>query len=206
MASNAGISMRLKGGKEAIKAIQEVRKAAHPEAAKASFRKLASYTLRRVKDRTPGEGKLRGGWTLAFSGKGTTHHEWHIKNRLSEQGVTYLSTDLTIKPKLRTYPSEEQQTWGEVIQILDAGGKPHTIEPKRHEWLSWWGNRPGRNAKTGQFQTTTLAMFSKKVFHPGHKAYGMISDTADEVQKLIDHTATERKRSILAPWRIQGAS
>lgn len=196
-------SLKLKGGKEALKAMQDVRKAAHPDAARASFRKMALYTLRRVRERTPGDGTLRGAWALDFNEVNRNNLEWRIHNRLADQGVTYLSTDLTIKPKLRTFPSDEQQTWGEVIQILDAGGKPHEITPKRTTWLSWWASQPGRNPETGRFQRTEVAVFSKGVSHPGHKKYGMLTGTAKEIQRLIDATAEERKRSILAPWDLR---
>lgn len=187
------LGIKLKGGQAALKAIRDVRKAAHPDAARQGFRQMALYTHRRVKALTPGEGTLRDAWALAFSETRGSTLEWTIHNRLADQGVTYLSTDLTIKPKLRTYPSEEQQTWGEVIQILDAGGKPHEITPKRVSVLSWWSSK-------------NEPIFSRHVSHPGHKKYGMITKPAREVRKLFEHEVEERKKSILAPWDLAGRS
>lgn len=199
--------LRLEGGKETDVKMERVIRALRPEAVRGNFRKVGSFMLDGVQKRTPGSGRLRGAWKLeateeirrdgfVFSAR--------VFNTLADEGVTYLSTDGDVKPKLRTFPSDEQQTYGEVLRILDRGGRPHVITPKRVEWLSWWSYTPGRGAD-GRFQTEgVFPVFAKRVHHPGHKKYGMLTETRKEAYRLARSAIFNPfRRGIVNAWNLR---
>lgn len=200
--------MRIAGGRGAEIALDRVLEAASPAAIKSNFRKVVDFAFRKVVDRTPGKTRtLAGGWEhedTIEERPGSFRFASVIRNKLADVGVTYLSTDGTEKPKLRTFPSEEQQKWGEVIRILDRGGKRHVITPKRKKFLSWWGYTPGRNAETGRYQVEGLfPVFAKKVNHPGHPAFGMLTQTATEMETLAKSLLFDRiAPGIVNAWNL----
>lgn len=200
-------TMRLEGGRETAVRLDRVIAAAKPNAVRGNFRRVGTFMLGQVRKRTPGSGSLRGGWRLEL--KEDVRNDGfvftaRVYNAKADEGVTYLSTDGTVKPKLRTFPSTEQQTYGEVLRILDRGGRPHIITPKRVEWLSWWAYTPGRGAD-GRFQTEgVFPVFAKVVRHPGHKKYGMLTETRKEVYRLAESAIFQPyRRGIVNAWNLR---
>lgn len=199
--------LKLEGGPATAVRLDRVVRAFRPEAVRANFRKVGTFMLEGVRRRTPGSGRLRGGWRL--ESEETVRRDGfrfsaRVFNTLADEGVTYLSTDGEIKPKLRTYPSEEQQTYGEVLRILDRGGRPHKITPKRASVLSWWAYTPGRGAD-GRFQVEgVFPVFAQVVNHPGHKKYGMLTETRKEAFRLAQSTIFNPfRRGIVNAWNVR---
>jgi hypothetical protein len=199
--------MRLEGGKDTAVRMERVIRALRPDAVRSNFRKVGEFMLAGVKRRTPGSGRLRAAWRLEQNElvrRDGFRFEARVFNALSETGVTYLSTDGDIKPKLRTYPSEQQQTYGEVLRILDRGGRPHRIVPKRVTVLSWWQYQPGRGPD-GRFQTEgVFPVFAYEVKHPGHKKYGMLTETRKEAYRLARAAIFNPfRRGIVNAWNLR---
>ena len=200
-------TLRLEGGKQTAVRLDRVVRAFRPEAVRSNMRKVGDFMLAGVKRRTPGSGRLRAAWRLDRTEavrRDGFYFEARVFNSLTDEGVTYLSTDGEIKPKLRTYPSEEQQTYGEVLRILDRGGRPHRIVPKRKKFLSWWQYQPGRGPD-GRFQTEgVFPVFSLGVNHPGHKKYGMLTETRKEAFRLARSTVFNPfRRGVVNAWNLR---
>jgi len=203
----ARFDMQLVGGKGAVVALDRVIAATKPAAVRGNFRRVVDFAFNKVVTRTPGKTRtLAGAWRHEDTEEehgGAFKFTSVIRNTLADVGVTYHSTDGTTKPKLRTYPSEEQQTWGEVIRILDRGGRRHVIEPKRKKFLSWWGYEPGRNAKTGRFQVEGLfPVFARKVDHPGHPKFGMLTQTSKEILTLVESIRDGVRKNVVNAWNV----
>lgn len=199
-----GFKIKLEGLKALADGIDRVIEANSERGVLNNIHTLAEFAQKRMQQRTPGSGYLRSHWqadtTIRRTARGISASST-IRNTLAKTGVFYLSTDGTVKKKLRTFPSNAQQTYGEVIAILNAGSKSHWVAPKRKKFLSWWGHAPRRDSASGKFLGLgSDPQFSRGHFVRGVKPYGMLTLTAQDIRKLIESTVRDHTRNVIRAW------
>lgn len=118
--------------------------------ARIAFKKIAGWAFVTLKAHTPptrqGRTKIKDLWKMAMTRTGTIE--------------SYIIENM--------YPNQDVILW------MEEGTKPHKIEAKPGNVLSWVDDDTGQR------------LFAKIVYHPGTPAYHMVAQTEKEVNIKID--------------------
>lgn len=190
-------SMTLKVSSKVSSALRRVIDAISPEAQQRNFETVMEFALREVRSHTPGD-VLVGGWRKetkvtrsadgwSFSGK---IYNIHIRTKLFY--LAAISGEK--KPKLDA--NDKQQTYGDILPILDKGSRPHEIRPRRYKNLVF---RTSASPPAGSSDHSNLVI-TKKVHHPGTKAYGTLSIPRAKLRRLCSATVVKTREQVIKAW------
>lgn len=185
-------------GKVVTNGLQRLIDALSPDAQQENFRKIVVFVAREVRDHTPGSGVFRAGWRSVTNISRTDRgwkFEGSIFNVKEKTRLTYRSAlSGEVKPKLDK--NDKQQTYGDIMPIMDKGSKPHVIKPRRYPTLIF---RSSKSPGPGDPNRSNV-VFAKEVKHPGTKAYGMLSIPRKKLQTLARAALVEIQEQVIRAW------
>jgi len=169
-------------------------RASKPKSRAKNFRTIMQYVTDEVRRATPGSGNLKAGWD--YTGKyRRTADGWsfnaQVFNRKANTKLWYRSAfSGKRRPKLNA--NNKQQTYADIIPILDRGSRPHRILPRRYSKLVF---------RVGRLRSRIVV--TDGVSHPGTKAYGMLTETARKLRRVALAATISQGTQVIRAWESQ---